>query len=528
MPTLRLDADARKGIKAFQDLDKAIEEAGKELDSAAKKADKFDRAARRVEESIDPTKRYNREIKQLGELVDKNKLSYDSAQQKALQLGQRLEQVSSAGRQAFGGRVLSDIQSFATGLLSASGALSAIRAEYTALRAENERITQTQVSAAGARETLKQNIAALPAAQRNAFLATADSLGASTRQPQGIIDSALGAAFSATGSTELATTNVSLATKFSANNPDAIVGVAGALADIQAGTRDKNALRNLGFLITAGASSRVDEFSKIAGTVPGAVAGTVAFDASSEESAGLFGALSKAITDREGRTTRTATIAFYKQLEELLPEESTAGARLARLRSDPELAKQFAGNFSTEAAAIGPLREFITNPNSPIAKEFQNIVGGFGTAADQERLGREALGFVGSGKVATTASTERLFASLGEQRRLAADAPLSQEAEAELVELLFASRIDSIARSRYLERASLFGQYGLDGGITSAEAISALESRATEVERGAPSWEQEGGRPERVATVEMLRQAVDELRQINNNTQATGTKQEGN
>lgn len=170
MPTLRLDADAKKGVKAFQDLEKAIDQAEKSLDETTRSAKQLDAAARRISENANPQERYNRKMKELADLVARGKVSIEDARVQAAKYGSQLDKVSDSGRAAFNPAMLFE---FAKGFAAPTAAATAMLQILKDARAEQQAIAQAQLTESQTRGALVQ-LAGGDAAKRQRLFAAAD------------------------------------------------------------------------------------------------------------------------------------------------------------------------------------------------------------------------------------------------------------------------------------------------------------------------------------------------------------------
>lgn len=150
MPTLRLDADARNGVKAFADLEKSIDKADKALDKTTGSAKQLEAAARRITENANPQQRYNREMQRLGELVAKGKVHLSDAQIEAQRLEQRLSGIGKVGEKAFGGAAFSQIGGMITQYFSAAAAVGAISTALLKVESDNQRAADSVMESLGA------------------------------------------------------------------------------------------------------------------------------------------------------------------------------------------------------------------------------------------------------------------------------------------------------------------------------------------------------------------------------------------
>lgn len=170
MPKLRLDADARSGVKAFNDLDKAIESSDESLQKTTKSAKQLEAAAKRISEQVEPQKRYNREMGELARHVKEGRLTLEQAQQQALRYGQRLERVNSAGKEAFD---VSRLVNYAAGFSGPAAAARMLLGLLQSIRQEQQQIAQKQMTDAETRAQLVQ-LAGGNRAKRDRLFAASD------------------------------------------------------------------------------------------------------------------------------------------------------------------------------------------------------------------------------------------------------------------------------------------------------------------------------------------------------------------
>lgn len=361
------------------------------------------------------------------------------------------------------------IMTFLTSVISVSSGIALIRQEVDALRAEKEKITQAQLTAAGARDQLKRNIAPAGRETGRKIEARADALAAELNLPQSVVDIALAEAFSSSENEDQAFNRARVAGAFLKTRPEGMGAFTGALGDISKATKDPNDLRNLGFLINVSARSRVADDQKFSDTFPVAAAGMASFGATAEESGALFDALGIATADSEGRITGTGGIQLAKQLAEKVAGGSF-GERLNSLWNDPAAAKAFVDDASFESKVTGPMQEFLLNKNSPIARQYREMRGGFGTVAAQVAKARETMAYLDEGRTASAAAVERTISSGIEKFQLQSEADLSNESREKVIQRMsqLTGNLSSGARLSALVRTGLT--------MSPQEAIGELES----------------------------------------------------
>lgn len=143
MPKLNLDADARKGVKAFADLDTAIKKTEKSLDKTEDAASKLERAAGRIARANEgPQERYNRKMAELARLVNAGKLSLDQAQAAAVRYQKQLDRAQQSGHKAFGNTALASLKSYAQGFFGVATAVNLVTQALREQAAERQRAVE--------------------------------------------------------------------------------------------------------------------------------------------------------------------------------------------------------------------------------------------------------------------------------------------------------------------------------------------------------------------------------------------------
>ncbi|WP_146562355.1 hypothetical protein [Posidoniimonas corsicana] len=500
--------------------------------------------AEQLARQADPMKRYEANMAKLGLAVKKGGLELRDAEVLAARYQRTLDGVGRTASRSLGTELISRVGALAAGTLSFGSAVALVRSELEALRQQADRIGQTHITAAGAREKLLQNTAGLSGDQRNAFVARAEKLAATTGQPQHIIDSALADAYSGSGgNTEAAFRNVRMAAQYNPNTPEAIGPTAGALSDVGKSTGDLNAARNLGFLNKVGLASRVTDAGKQFKAIPQALGGMVTAEATAQEAGALFAALSNQIPDTEGNVTATASINFGAKLEEfvnnaiksgkLSPDVDTFGERLLAVQTDKSLGRAFVEMMGGEAKAKGALEQLVMDPTSIIAKAYDATKAGFGSAADQEAHGLRTLDIISSDKYGKTATGNRIADSLNEQFELGSEGYLTEKSKANLDRaLLFSGRASSGDFSFFRgtaagNRLRRYAKVGAQVSIPDAQSV--VESEIENLERYL-RYHGEGGSglqagPEQIkdvnAALEKLERAADSFERIADQAERT-------
>lgn len=157
MPTLRLDADAKKAAKAFDDLSKSVDKLDDKLELSTREAKKLEAQAKRIVDSnLAPQEKYNKKIEELAKHVKAGTLSMEQAQAQAMKYGQRLDDAGKKGENAFGRNALSGLASFASGWLSVGTAITAVIGTMQKVSVENKRVSDSFFQGLGSVGQLQQ------------------------------------------------------------------------------------------------------------------------------------------------------------------------------------------------------------------------------------------------------------------------------------------------------------------------------------------------------------------------------------
>lgn len=157
MPTLRLDADAKKGVKAFQDLEKAIDKTEKQLELTTREAKKLETAAGRIaKQNEGPQERYNRKMQELANLVKQGKLSMDQAHMAATRYGASLERAGQKGQSVWGQQALAGIGGLVSGYLSVAGAVGVVAQGLRVVDQETRKVADSFYQGFGSIGELQQ------------------------------------------------------------------------------------------------------------------------------------------------------------------------------------------------------------------------------------------------------------------------------------------------------------------------------------------------------------------------------------
>jgi hypothetical protein len=203
---------------------------------------------------------------------------------------------------------------------------------------------------------------------------------------------AIGAGISAGGSPEEVLSAVKAAARLNVNTPEQMQTAAAGAIDLARATGVRDAEKNLGFLLTTGAVSRVESADKLAnslarslGSAMQTVPGQTPEDAA-RESAALFAMLNKAANDKQGDSTSTALITLAAHIRKIAGDRSdTLMGRIQAIQSDPALRAEFLKGMPGEAAFKLPFEMLVTEGSKAFDEFKSNAVAiDFSTQAFKE------------------------------------------------------------------------------------------------------------------------------------------------
>lgn len=320
-------------------------------------------------------KAYEKVIQQSMKLEGANKrvkkTSQESSQSQTNSLGRISKRIEGTVR---------DIQGIASAYIGVHAGLQLVTAEIqTQIRLQKESLDLVTEIGKAQQEAIK-NFTGLSTQEKGAALAAATQIQAETGfVGRGNLVDALGAGFSASGDIEATKDAVRAAAELARLTPEAVRTISAGALDVKRGSGIDDAERNLGFLLSAGSISRVEDPAKLAKTLAPAVASAVATvpkqnqEEAAREVAALFGVFTKAATDTQGDATKTSINQFTAKLEEFFASQGddpgTIFGRIQRLQESSSLNAAFFKNKFGEAAFQSAFKG-ITDSNNALAAEL--------------------------------------------------------------------------------------------------------------------------------------------------------------
>ncbi len=364
-------------------------EVAKVTDAVAQKHRVLAKAAKQAyAETRTPQEQYNARIKRLDTLLAKTTMTQQTYNRAVGQAKEKLDSAGGAGKKAFGASAIARIAQMAAGYLSVSTAIRVVIASIKDKEEQEQKALTANISLAGLQAQALTMLGAGSVAEVDAFVERVDVLAANVLPVGGKkeIYRSLAGTLSATKDIDLAFRATGLGAQLGKASPDEAQVIAKGMINLAQVTGEtKDLMKNAGFLLAAVPHSLVQTLAGLSqyGTVAvksGAFAG-----GTPKEGFALFGALSKAMIDSEGRRTKTAYISLAKSLNEFLPEKDitetkkgkeivkteatglkTTRERLEMLWKDPEKRAEFQRDYvlKMEKGAIGGVISLIQGPQA--------------------------------------------------------------------------------------------------------------------------------------------------------------------
>jgi hypothetical protein len=299
---------------------------------------------------------------------------------------------------------------------SAMQIINNLSAEYA--RLQEASLQATQRLSAAQTDSIK-NLQGLTYLQKQEMMTT-DVAGIQKRTGfpnREMLSSAIGAGISAGGTPEEVLSAVEAAARLNINTPEQMQTASAGAIDLARATGIRDAEKNLGFLLTTGAVSRVESSDKLANalgkslgsamqTVPGQDP-----ESAARESAALFAMLNKAANDKQGDSTSTALITLAAHIRKIAGDRSdTLAGRIQAIQSDPGLRAEFLKGMPGEAAFKLPFEMLVTEGSKAFDEFKSNAVvidfstQAFAENAEQLRKMTSELAFATTGAAVTGAA----------------------------------------------------------------------------------------------------------------------------
>jgi hypothetical protein len=359
-----------------------------------------------------------------------------------------------------------------------------LRNEYDSLLQRQSQAAATQLTLSGAERQLALNVGGDPfaplaekLAQQQQAISIRDRIVAESGATPLEVTNALSGAFSARGNASLdqAGAAVSAAVKLAPSSEDIDYLAAGSLDLVRSGADPGNAAA---FLASAGSQLRLTKTKEVGENTAKAVNLLGQFGNDERESAALFGLLTKAGTDPEGRSSVTAALQFAGQVRALAPTPGDTFGGLEQIVSDPKLKAKFLKDLTGEQR-FKPTFEALVNDPSARAELF-GIRDALPSFADSERLLADQSTLLGALPTAPVRNVQRGFTSATESLLASDPSAISSVIRDRLPEFersaggkAISSKLAGVAR----ELESGFGENPIAALGSAVSQLSAEESR---------------------------------------------------
>ena len=157
MTRFTVTGDAGGAVKAVNDLVKAIAKGDEAFEKTTKKATALDKAAQQIVKNNEgPQEKYNRRIKELADLVNNGKLSFEQADIAARRYAKELEKAGDAGRAAFGDQAATRFKTYVAGIASVTAAVGFLKAAFREAEAAAQSAADNAFASLGAQGEIQQ------------------------------------------------------------------------------------------------------------------------------------------------------------------------------------------------------------------------------------------------------------------------------------------------------------------------------------------------------------------------------------
>jgi PAS domain-containing protein len=281
-------------------------------------------------------------------------------------------------------RLISTIGKTAGAYASVQTVLKGITLELERKHQLEADAAKAQVGMAGGEQSFLHNLGFVSAEDRRKYKREVESIIKDQRIDPNVAYAAAGDTMSAAGNATpmAALRGLREAATVSANMPDQIRDISQGIVDTanmtgQVGENDMK--KNLGLMMSIGATARVTSLQGISQNVIPGMNGVRGFGDSPAEAAAIVSTLSSRTVDRTGAISKTASIALAKQLADFLPEKDTGlkstMQRIEYMQANPKLADKFMNDtkgVSFEKEAFIPIRDLLTGGSDAAKKLASN------------------------------------------------------------------------------------------------------------------------------------------------------------
>ncbi len=308
---------------------------------------------------------------------------------------------------AFGSRALSNLTSYAVGLVGISSGIAAVVGGFAELKAVQEGMNSAQVKLAKSQDLVAQNFIGTQEEFKRLLLdikKLSREVGLGEDVVGRAVASGLTASFGDVPGTKAA---VKKGAAFLASTPEGIPDFVGSILDFRKITESEDPDINFGLFKTTAAFSRVVNPRLQSGNIATGLIGATAFGAKPSTAAALFTSLSSAGIDPTGKRTGTGEGSIARFIDEQFREnpkfkklDKAAGGLtfLERLDALSDLSIEDARQFVKETPLEGKLRapffQLLTDPKSAAREAFEKTLAATATDEQLRTNARESIEFL--------------------------------------------------------------------------------------------------------------------------------------
>lgn len=292
-------------------------------------------------------------------------------------VGDAAKKAGQKSEESFGTKALAGLTRWAAGFATVQGAVQLVNRELEEQKRLRQESAQAGFTLAKSQQEAIKNLSGLTSEQKARAITEAKAIQNRTQFPSlPTLTEAIGAGFSASGDVEATLSAVEASARLNRLTPEQLPAVASGALDVGRGSGIGDAKQNLGFLLSAGGISRIEDPTKLSTNLAPVVSSGVELfpkqdrQEAARQIAAVFGAMTAGATDRQGNSSSTATNTLLAKLSEFFKDrKDDPGTVLGRIRAfqqNKQLREQFLSKPFGEERFKGPIRQLLT-ANSQLA-----------------------------------------------------------------------------------------------------------------------------------------------------------------
>lgn len=330
---ISITGDEKKALESWARLKKAQDETDASLAKLGIRADQTGmsmqemgrKGAQVFEQTRTPAERYGAQLEKLNTLLQKGKIDQDTFNRAVGQAKEKFDEAGKAHQTAFGSEALSIVKTLAGALgigTGLAGAIQMARKEYESFIEVQKKAKEVTLTEELVQRKALINLGVETPKERDAAIEKIKAMSARTGVSMKDLYERVSTAASAKGalSADQAMEAVEASALMMPGDTQGGIMAAGAVLDLmknQGGT----AKANMGQLLAFQRMARVTDLAKTAEALPAVLLAGTSGGMDVKTSGALWAAITNAIGDVSGRTSQTATIKLFGELNRLLPEK---------------------------------------------------------------------------------------------------------------------------------------------------------------------------------------------------------------